>query len=69
MDGYNNTLFPSRRTPEEFNRGHPIGAVNIPYMYKTSAGMTKNPDFVKDVKSIFGEDTELIVVFLLIVVQ
>ncbi|KMZ76153.1 Rhodanese-like domain-containing protein [Zostera marina] len=49
------------RTPEEFNRGHPIGAVNIPYMYKTSAGMTKNPDFVKDVKSIFGEDTELIV--------
>ncbi|OIV92667.1 hypothetical protein TanjilG_18018 [Lupinus angustifolius] len=49
------------RTQEEFNAGHAIDAVNIPYMFKAGSGMTKNPDFVKEVSSHFRKDDEILV--------
>ncbi|KAJ4967466.1 hypothetical protein NE237_019315 [Protea cynaroides] len=49
------------RTPEEFGAGHPSGAINIPYMFKSGGGMTKNPEFLVEVSSNFGKDTEIII--------
>ncbi|XP_010905228.1 thiosulfate sulfurtransferase 16, chloroplastic isoform X2 [Elaeis guineensis] len=49
------------RTPEEFQAGRPVGATNIPYMFKSGLGMTKNPNFLKDVSSVFEKDDALIV--------
>lgn len=49
------------RTEGEFGGGHPVGAVNIPYMYKTGSGMTKNTHFVEQVSAIFGRDDEIII--------
>ncbi|XP_052196398.1 thiosulfate sulfurtransferase 16, chloroplastic isoform X2 [Diospyros lotus] len=50
------------RTPEEFTAGHPVGAINIPYMFKVGSGMTKNLKFLEEVLSHFGKDDEIIVV-------
>ncbi|KAK7307452.1 hypothetical protein VNO77_40531 [Canavalia gladiata] len=49
------------RTPEEFNAGHPPGAINIPYMFRVGSGMTKNSNFLKEVSSHFRKDDEIIV--------
>ncbi|XP_050373922.1 thiosulfate sulfurtransferase 16, chloroplastic-like [Argentina anserina] len=49
------------RTPEEFSAGRPSGAVNVPYLYKVGSGMSKNPDFVKEVSSHFRKHDEIIV--------
>ncbi|XP_038978710.1 LOW QUALITY PROTEIN: thiosulfate sulfurtransferase 16, chloroplastic [Phoenix dactylifera] len=49
------------RTPEEFKLGHPVGATNIPYMLKSGSGMTKNPNFLKDVSSVFEKNDAIIV--------
>jgi len=45
------------RTPEEFTAGHPKGAVNIPFMLRTAAGMTPNEEFESQVEQKFP-DTE-----------
>lgn len=49
------------RTDSEFGAGHPAGAVNIPYMYSTGSGMSKNSHFVEQVSAIFGRDAEIII--------
>ncbi|XP_021748000.1 thiosulfate sulfurtransferase 16, chloroplastic-like [Chenopodium quinoa] len=49
------------RTPEEFTAGHVPGAVNIPYMLRIGSGMTKNPNFLEQVKSQFSKDDEILV--------
>ncbi|GAB4847596.1 Rhodanese-like domain-containing protein 15, chloroplastic [Ancistrocladus abbreviatus] len=49
------------RTSEEFSAGHVPDAINIPYMFKLSSGMTKNPKFLEDVSSQFGKDDEILV--------
>ncbi|XP_048501824.2 thiosulfate sulfurtransferase 16, chloroplastic-like [Beta vulgaris subsp. vulgaris] len=49
------------RTVEEFTAGHVPGAVNIPYMLRIGSGMTKNPDFLEQVSSLFGKDDEILV--------
>ncbi|XVF59857.1 hypothetical protein PTKIN_Ptkin07bG0309400 [Pterospermum kingtungense] len=49
------------RTPDEFNAGHALGAINIPYFYKAGSGMTKNPHFLAEVSSHFGKYDEIIV--------
>jgi len=64
------------RTPEEFAKGRPEGAVNVPYMLKSSAAeagtslgslkpgglrMRENPDFLEQVLQHFPPDTRLIV--------
>ncbi|KAH7669118.1 Thiosulfate sulfurtransferase protein [Dioscorea alata] len=49
------------RTVDEFNAGHVVGAMNIPYMFKAGSGLAKNPEFLKDVSSMFKTDDEIIV--------
>ncbi|CAN6463904.1 unnamed protein product [Victoria cruziana] len=49
------------RTAEEFNAGHPIGAINIPYMFKNGEEMTKNPMFLEQVSQHFGKGDQIIV--------
>eukprot|EP00246_Nothoceros_aenigmaticus_P009592 TRINITY_DN2520_c0_g1_i1.p1 TRINITY_DN2520_c0_g1~~TRINITY_DN2520_c0_g1_i1.p1 ORF type:complete len:205 (-),score=17.78 TRINITY_DN2520_c0_g1_i1:136-726(-) len=49
------------RTPEEFAAGHPAGAVNVPFMYKSGGGMTRNAAFVESVTAHFNKDDEIVV--------
>ncbi|KAM0837344.1 hypothetical protein ACQ4PT_061721 [Festuca glaucescens] len=50
------------RTEGEFaGTGHPTGAVNVPYMYSTGSGMSKNSHFVEQVSTIFRRDAEIII--------
>ncbi|KAJ0040478.1 hypothetical protein Pint_28597 [Pistacia integerrima] len=49
------------RTPEEFSAGHVSGAINVPYMYRVGSGMTKNPEFLKEVSAYFGKYDEILV--------
>ncbi|XP_078446322.1 thiosulfate sulfurtransferase 16, chloroplastic-like [Wolffia australiana] len=49
------------RTEEEFQRGHPEGAINIPYMFIFPEGRKKNEDFLDKVSSILGKEDAIIV--------
>ncbi|CAL9768982.1 unnamed protein product [Musa acuminata subsp. burmannicoides] len=49
------------RTVDEFNAGHATGAINIPYVLKVGSGMTRNPNFLVEVSSVFGKDDEIII--------
>ncbi|CAN0924870.1 Thiosulfate sulfurtransferase 16, chloroplastic [Linum grandiflorum] len=49
------------RTFEEFNAGHPAGAVNIPYLLNKGAGMSKNPKFLDQVSSKFDKQEKILV--------
>lgn len=49
------------RTVEEFSAAHVPGAINVPYMFRTGSGMTKNPSFINEVASQFGKDDEIII--------
>lgn len=49
------------RTSEEFAAGHIEGAVNVPYMFKVGSGLTRNLNFLQDVRSRFGKDDEIVV--------
>ncbi|KNA19180.1 hypothetical protein SOVF_063960 isoform A [Spinacia oleracea] len=49
------------RTPEEFTAGRAPGAVNIPYMLRLGSGMTKNPNFLQQVSSLFDKEDEILV--------
>lgn len=49
------------RTPQEFENGHPAGAINIPVAFPDPArGMVLNPDFVNDVERNFPKDKKLV---------
>ncbi|KAK6939284.1 Rhodanese-like domain [Dillenia turbinata] len=47
------------RTLEEFNAGHPTGAINIPYMLQTESGMSPNPKFVEQVSTQFEKNDKI----------
>ena len=49
------------RTTREFEAGHPAGAVNVPLMLATGAGMAPNPDFLRAMNASFGKDAKIIV--------
>lgn len=49
------------RTEEEFEAGHPEGAVNVPLMLSGAGGMTPNADFVSVMEQAFAKDAPLIV--------
>ncbi|TVU07549.1 hypothetical protein EJB05_40910, partial [Eragrostis curvula] len=49
------------RTEGEFSAGHPDGAVNIPYLYKTASGMMKNRHFLEQTSRVFRKDDQIIV--------
>jgi len=49
------------RTVEEFEGGHPVAALNVPFAVRDAGGrMVPNPDFVPVVKRRFAKDARLI---------
>jgi rhodanese-related sulfurtransferase len=48
------------RTAEEFEAGHPMGAVNVPIMHAGPGGMVQNADFVRVMKAAFPKDAKII---------
>jgi rhodanese-related sulfurtransferase len=49
------------RTPQEFEAGHPAGAVNVPLMLVAGGGMSPNPDFARAMNAAYSKDAKLIV--------
>jgi rhodanese-related sulfurtransferase len=49
------------RTTQEFEAGHPPGAVNVPFMLADAAGMVPNPDFLAVMAAAFPTDARLVV--------
>jgi rhodanese-related sulfurtransferase len=49
------------RTVEEFEAGHPVGAVNVPISHAGAGGMQPNPDFMRVMKAAFAPDARLVV--------
>ena len=49
------------RTAEEFEDGHPAGAVNVPLLHAGPGGMTPNPDFQRVMRAAFPRDSKIIV--------
>ncbi|HEX7605018.1 MAG TPA: rhodanese-like domain-containing protein [Polyangiaceae bacterium] len=43
------------RSEEEFEGGHPEGAVNVPWAHMSAGGMTPNPDFVAAMNALFAK--------------
>lgn len=49
------------RTVEEFEEGHPPGALNVPLMFAGSRGMEQNVDFLATMASLFAKETPIVV--------
>ncbi len=49
------------RTEEEFEEGHPMGAVNVPLAVMTPRGKMLNPDFVAAMNALFAKDSAKVV--------
>jgi rhodanese-related sulfurtransferase len=49
------------RTTEEFEAGHPPGAVNVPIMHAGGRGMSPNPDFLGVMTAVFAKDAKIVV--------
>jgi len=49
------------RTVEEFEAGHPPGAVNVPIAHAGAGGMAPNPDFLRAMTATFPKDAKLVV--------
>ena len=49
------------RTVEEFEDGHPAGAVNVPLNLRGAGGMVPNPDFVRVMTGAFAKDAKIVV--------
>jgi rhodanese-related sulfurtransferase len=48
------------RTPQEFEAGHPAGAVNVPSSLLAGGGMVPNADFVPVMEALYGKDAKLV---------
>ncbi len=49
------------RTTEEFEAGHPPGAVNVPIALSAPGGMAPNPDFGRAMAARFAKDARLVI--------
>ena len=49
------------RTVEEFDDGHPPGAVNVPIAHASGGGMVPNPEFLAVMSAAVGKDTKIVV--------
>ena len=56
-DGY---AYLDVRSVPEFEAGHPTGAFNIPLLHMGPAGMSPNPDFMREVQKAFPTDAKLV---------
>jgi rhodanese-related sulfurtransferase len=49
------------RTIEEFEAGHPPGAVNVPIAHAGPGGMVPNPQFAEAMEAAFPHDAKIVV--------
>jgi len=49
------------RTTQEFEAGHPQGALNVPIMHAADGGMLPNADFVRVMTAVFPKNAKIIV--------
>jgi rhodanese-related sulfurtransferase len=49
------------RSVPEFDLGHPVGAVNVPWLEPSADGMAPNPLFLQQVEQRFARDAGLVV--------
>jgi rhodanese-related sulfurtransferase len=49
------------RTVEEFEAGHPPGAINVPIALAEGGGMVPNPDFLPVMEGAFAKDAKIVV--------
>jgi rhodanese-related sulfurtransferase len=49
------------RTSEEFEAGHPAGALNIPIAHAGPGGMVPNPEFMSVMSATFPKDSKIVV--------
>ncbi|AKU92222.1 rhodanese-like domain-containing protein [Vulgatibacter incomptus] len=48
------------RSEAEFEACHPAGAVNIPFMHRSAAGMTPNPLFIEAFETAFPPESKIV---------
>jgi rhodanese-related sulfurtransferase len=61
MEGTEPCTYVDVRTPEEFDDGHPRGAINIPLYLRTADELVPNGDFVRAVSARFARDAALLI--------
>jgi rhodanese-related sulfurtransferase len=49
------------RTTQEYEAGHPEGAVNVPVMLAGPGGMRQNPEFIEVMNAAFAKDAKIVV--------
>jgi rhodanese-related sulfurtransferase len=49
------------RRPEEYDAGHPAGALNVPVMLSGGGGMVPNAEFAEVMRALFPLDAKLVV--------
>src|SRR5262249_24142317 len=49
------------RSEQEFELGHPPGALNVPIATFGAAGMQPNPEFLSVMQQVFAKDAEIVV--------
>jgi rhodanese-related sulfurtransferase len=49
------------RTTQEFEEGHPPGAVNVPIAHAGPGGMVPNPDFMRVMSAAFPREAKIVV--------
>jgi rhodanese-related sulfurtransferase len=57
-DGY---TYVDVRTEEEYAAGHPVGAMNVPFMLSVGGRMTPNADFLTVMTAAFPKNSKLLV--------
>lgn len=54
-------LYVDVRSEQEFEQGHPPGALNVPIAHFGPAGMTPNADFLSVMRAAFSQSEKLVV--------
>ncbi|HEX4339906.1 MAG TPA: rhodanese-like domain-containing protein [Polyangiaceae bacterium] len=57
-EGY---IYVDVRTEQEFEKGHPAGALNVPISRRGASGMAPNPDFMTVMENAFDKNERLLV--------
>jgi len=61
MSGDPRHVYLDVRTVEEFDQGHAEGALNVPILFMSPAGMEPNSDFIQIVEASLAKDTPMVV--------
>ncbi len=63
MEASGEVVYVDVRTPQEFEEGHPPGAINIPVVFPNPelGQMEPNPEFMRVVEAHVGKDTPVVV--------